>query len=133
MFDARYSIRTHVGDRSGLVQCVFDPEESGLAFVLAEQVRPEWVLALTGVVRPRPEGTVNPGLITGEIEVLVGTAEVLNRAETPPFEVEAGIETDEVTRLAYRYIDIRRPEVIAALTLRDRVTHWRDGSLLPDR
>jgi aspartyl-tRNA synthetase len=155
MFDARYSIRTHVGgelrtdhagqevrlagwvhrrrdhgglifldlrDRSGLVQCVFDPEESGLAFVLAEQVRPEWVLALTGVVRPRPEGTVNPGLITGEIEVLVGTAEVLNRAETPPFEVEAGIETDEVTRLAYRYIDIRRPEVIAALTLRDRVT-----------
>ena len=108
-------------DRSGLVQIVFDPDESGAAFVLAEQVRPEWVLEVDGVVRARPEGTANPNLDTGEVEVLVSEALVLNRSQTPPFEVDSGIETDEVTRLRYRYIDIRRPEVLAALTLRDRI------------
>jgi len=109
-------------DRSGLVQCVFDPDESGAAFVLAETVRPEWVVKLQGTVRRRPEGTVNPNLPTGEVEVLVASAEVLSQSVTPPFEVEPGIETDETTRLKYRYVDMRRPEVIAALTLRDRVT-----------
>ena len=109
-------------DREGLVQCVFDPDEAGEAFALAERVRPEWVLAITGLVRPRPEGTVNPNLPTGEIEVVVHSAEILNTAETPPFEVEADIDTDETLRLKYRYIDIRRPEVLAALALRDRVT-----------
>ncbi len=109
-------------DRSGLVQCVFDPDASGAAFVTAEQMRPEWVVSLRGTVRRRPEGTVNPGLDTGEVEVLVEGAEVLNRSETPPFEIDAGIETDEVTRLRYRYIDMRRPELLGALRLRDRVT-----------
>lgn len=109
-------------DRTGVVQCVFDPDASGAAFVTAEQVRPEWVVLLDGVVRPRPEGTVNPNMPTGEIEVVIDSATVLNRSETPPFEIEAGIETDELTRLKWRYLDIRRPEVLAALTLRDRVT-----------
>ncbi|HEX9093992.1 MAG TPA: aspartate--tRNA ligase [Coriobacteriia bacterium] len=109
-------------DRSGLVQCVFDPDDSGEAFVTAERVRPEWVVCLSGEVRHRPEGTVNPSLATGEIEVAITSATVLAEAVTPPFEIEAGIETDEVTRLKYRYVDIRRPEVLAALTLRDRVT-----------
>ncbi|MDI6900183.1 MAG: aspartate--tRNA ligase [Anaerosomatales bacterium] len=108
-------------DRSGLVQCVFDPEAAGEAFVLAEQVRPEWVVKVEGVVRARPEGTVNPNLATGEVEVAVSSATVLNTAETPPFEVDAGIETDEITRLRYRYIDLRRPEVLEALILRDRL------------
>jgi aspartyl-tRNA synthetase len=111
-----------VRDRSGLVQCTFHPEESGNAFVTAERVRPEWVVQFTGTVRPRPEGTVNPNMPTGEVEVVITDAVVLNEALTPPFEIEAGIETDEVTRLKYRYIDIRRPEVLAALTLRDKVT-----------
>jgi aspartyl-tRNA synthetase len=111
-----------VRDRSGLVQCVFDPDASGAAFATAERVRPEWVVSLTGEVRPRPAGTVNANMPTGEVEVVVTAATVLNEAVTPPFEIEAGIETDEVLRLKYRYVDIRRPEVLAALQLRDRVT-----------
>lgn len=109
-------------DRSGVIQCTFDPDASGEAFVVAERVRPEWVVQLTGTVRRRPEGTVNPNMPTGQVEVIITSATVLNTSETPPFEVEAGIETDEVTRMRYRYIDIRRPEVLAALQLRDRVT-----------
>ena len=111
-----------VRDRSGIVQCTFDPDASGAAFVTAEQVRPEWVLKLVGTVRRRPEGTVNPNMPTGEVEVVITAATVLNRSETPPFEIEAGIDTDELTRLKWRYLDIRRPEVLAALALRDRVT-----------
>ena len=111
-----------VRDRSGLVQCTFHPEESGKAFVTAERVRPEWVVQFTGTVRPRHQGTVNPNMPTGDVEVVITDAVVLNEALTQPFEIEAGIETDEVTRLKYRYIDIRRPEVLAALTLRDKVT-----------
>jgi aspartyl-tRNA synthetase len=111
-----------VRDRSGLVQCTFDPEASGAAFVTAERVRTEWVVKLTGLVRSRPEGTVNPNMPTGGVEVIVTSAEVLNESLTPPFEIEAGIETDEVMRLKYRYLDIRRPEVLAALTLRDKVS-----------
>ncbi len=109
-------------DRSGIVQCTFDPEASGAAFVTAEQVRPEWVVLLDGTVRLRPEGTENPNMPTGQIEIVVTSATVLNKAETPPFEIEAGIDTDELTRLKWRYLDIRRPEVFAALQLRDRVT-----------
>jgi aspartyl-tRNA synthetase len=109
-------------DRSGLVQCVFDPEASGAGFATAERVRPEWVVLVTGEVRPRPAGTVNANLPTGEIEVAVTAVEVLAESVTPPFEIESGIETDETTRLRYRYIDVRRPEVLAALELRDRVT-----------
>ena len=108
-------------DRSGIVQCTFDPDASGAAFVTAERVRPEWVVKLSGTVRRRPEGTENPNMPTGEVEVVITAAEVLNTSETPPFEIEAGIDTDEVTRMRYRYLDIRRPEVYSALALRDRV------------
>jgi aspartyl-tRNA synthetase len=111
-----------VRDRTGIVQCTFDPDASGAAFVVAEQVRPEWVVKLVGTVRLRPAGTVNPNMATGEVEVVITAAEVLNRSQTPPFEIEAGIETDELTRMKWRYLDIRRPEVLAALQLRDRVT-----------
>jgi len=109
-------------DRSGIIQCTFDPDASGEAFVVAERVRPEWVVRLSGTVRRRPEGTENANMPTGQVEVVITSATVLNSSETPPFEVEAGIDTDEVTRMRYRYIDIRRPEVLAALQLRDRVT-----------
>ncbi|MGB4592408.1 MAG: aspartate--tRNA ligase [Coriobacteriia bacterium] len=111
-----------IRDRSGLVQCVFDPEASGTAFVTAERVRPEWVVKLTGTVRPRPDGTVNPNLATGEVEVVISSAEVLNTSETPPFEIDSAVETDETLRLKYRYIDMRRPEVLDSFVLRDKVT-----------
>jgi len=111
-----------VRDRTGIVQCTFDPDASGAAFAVAEQVRPEWVVKLIGTVRLRPAGTVNPNMATGEVEVVITSAEVLNRSQTPPFEIEAGIDTDELTRMKWRYLDIRRPEVLAALQLRDRVT-----------
>ncbi len=109
-------------DRSGLVQCTFDPDDSGDAFAVAERVRPEWVVTLTGTVRLRPEGTLNPHMHTGEVEIVVTDITVLNTSETPPFAIEDGIDTDELTRLRWRYLDIRRPEMLAALALRDRVS-----------
>jgi aspartyl-tRNA synthetase len=119
-------------DRTGIVQCTFDPEASADAFTLAETIRPEWVVLFVGTVRARPEGTVNPNMPTGEVEVEIHTAQVLNRAETPPFEIESGIDTDELTRLRWRYLDIRRPEVLSALVLRDRITQ-RFRKSLEDR
>ncbi|MDR1775689.1 MAG: aspartate--tRNA ligase [Actinomycetes bacterium] len=109
-------------DRSGIIQLRIDPEQSGEAFALGEQIRPEWVLAVTGVVKARPADAVNPNIPTGDVEVIVDTLTVLNRAKTPPFEIEDGIETDEAVRLRWRYLDIRRPEVTRILELRSRVT-----------
>ncbi|MDR1412378.1 MAG: aspartate--tRNA ligase [Actinomycetes bacterium] len=113
-------------DRSGIAQLVFDPQHaaaSGVeAFHAAETVRPEWVITVTGLVRPRPDSAVNPHLPTGAIEILVETLTVLNRANTPPFEIADGIETDEALRLRWRYLDIRRPEMTKILELRSAVT-----------
>ncbi len=109
-------------DRAGIVQCVFDPELSGRAFAGAERLRPEWVVLVDGTVRMRPEGTVNPALPTGEVEVVVTSVRVLNTSKTPPFEIDAASDTDEALRLRYRYIDMRRPDVLEAFILRDRVT-----------
>ncbi len=108
-------------DRSGIVQCTFDPAAAE-AFETAERLRPEWVVELRGEVCRRPDGTENPEMATGQVEVEISLANVLNTAETPPFEVEDGIDTDETTRMRYRYIDIRRPEMLAALVMRDRIT-----------
>ena len=108
-------------DRSGLVQVVVDPD-SPEAFAQAERVRSEYVLRVSGRVRRRPEGTENPDLPTGEIEVFVSALEVLNTAETPPFQVDED-EVSEELRLRYRYIDLRRPVMRRRLELRNRVTH----------
>jgi aspartyl-tRNA synthetase len=99
-------------DHSGIVQCVIDH---------ATDVRSEWVLAVTGTVRERPEGTVNPGLDTGEVELGDCTVEVLNEAEPPPFSVDDRADADEPVRLRYRYVDLRRPRLQANLRLRARV------------
>ncbi|HBC91554.1 MAG TPA: aspartate--tRNA ligase [Pelotomaculum sp.] len=107
-------------DRTGLVQVVFSPEIYRDAFEKAESARSEYVLALEGTVRQRPEGTANPNLSTGEIEVLAHRLKILNRAKTPPFYIEDGIEVDENLRLRYRYLDLRRPEMQQALILRHR-------------
>ena len=106
-------------DREGITQLTFDPEHSdGDAFKIAETMRPEWPIKIHGVVRSRGEETTNAKLATGEIEVLTDHAEVLNTSVTPPFQIEDGIETSEDTRLRYRYLDLRRPEMMANLKLR---------------
>ena len=108
-------------DRTGLVQIVFDPASGEEVFHKAERVRNEYVLAVTGTVRPRPEGTVNPNLKTGEIEVYVTDMKVLSEAKTPPFYIEDGVVVDELVRLKYRYLDLRRPEMQKNLILRHKV------------
>ncbi len=109
-------------DREGLVQVVFDPDRPEM-FRLAEQIRSEYVLQVRGRVRPRPEGTENRDLATGEIEVLALALEVLNTSDTPPIRIDeyAGDASEEV-RLRYRYLDLRRPEMQQRLRTRGRVT-----------
>ncbi|UHD18086.1 aspartate--tRNA ligase [Thiocapsa bogorovii] len=109
-------------DRDGLVQVVLDPDRAEV-FARAEQARSEYVLKLTGRVRPRPAGTVNPDLPTGEIEVLGLDLEILNASETPPIQLdEHGADASEELRLRYRYLDLRRPEMQARLRTRSQVT-----------
>ena len=109
-------------DRDGLVQVVFDPDQPEM-FEQAEQVRSEYVLAVEGRVRARPEGTVNPNMPTGEVEVLALSLTVLNAAETPPFQLDDHhTDASEEIRLRYRYIDLRRPEMQERLRIRSRIT-----------
>ncbi|MSS76272.1 MAG: aspartate--tRNA ligase [Methyloglobulus sp.] len=108
-------------DRAGLVQVVVDPDVAD-AFATAEQVRSEYVLAITGLVRDRPQGTSNTNMISGEIEILAKHIEVLNESETPPFPVESDIEVNEELRLKYRYIDLRRVAMQEKMKVRRDVT-----------
>jgi aspartyl-tRNA synthetase len=108
-------------DASGVVQVVADPS-AGAALEAAHDVRPEYVVKVRGKVRTRPEGMVNPNLETGEVEVAADALEVLAEAETPPFPLEDRIEADENLRLAYRYLDMRRPSVARAIRMRTQVT-----------
>jgi len=101
------------------VQVVFDPDRADI-FSQAEQVRNEYVLQITGKVRDRPEGTVNPQMPTGEIEVLVTDLSVLNKAETPPFQIDDN-DVSEEHRLRYRYVDLRRPVMQERMRLRAKV------------
>jgi len=108
-------------DREGLVQLVFHPEEAPEAHAVAQALGAEDVIRVTGEVRPRPEGTVNPDLPTGEVEVAVASVDILSDAETPPFVIEDRIEASEDLRLRYRYLDLRRPEMTKVLALRARI------------
>lgn len=113
-------------DREGLVQVVFDPDYAD-AFKLAETVRSEFVLKVRGKVRPRPEGTINTNLVSGKVEVLATSLEILNKSETPPFPLESEVEVSEETRLRYRYIDLRRPVMQQRMRLRRDITrHLRN-------
>lgn len=109
-------------DRYGLAQVVFDPEVGTEIFSKAEALRNEFVIAVTGLVRQRPEGTINENLATGEVEVKASDLKILNKAKTPPFYIEDGVDVDEMIRLKYRYLDLRRPEMQKALLLRHKVT-----------
>jgi aspartyl-tRNA synthetase len=106
-------------DREGLLQIVFNPDDA-TTFALAESARSEFVLKVAGEVRRRPEGTANPGLASGQVELVARDLEVLNRSETPPFHHDEA--AGEELRLRYRYLDLRRPEMLNNLRLRHRVT-----------
>lgn len=110
-------------DRSGIVQVVMSPQYGENAFHKAEDVRSEYVLAIRGIVRERSPETVNPKMQTGKIEVVVSEMRVLNKAKTPPFYVEDGIDVDETVRLKHRYIDLRRPEMQRNLIMRHKIVH----------
>ncbi len=106
-------------DREGLLQVVFDPDRAAI-FAEAERIRSEFVLQVKGLVRPRPEGTVNPNMRTGQVEVLAHELKILNRSETPPFHHDE--QANEDIRLKYRYLDLRRENMLGNLMLRHKVT-----------
>ena len=108
-------------DRTGIVQLVFDPDTEA-SFALADSVRNEFVLHAKGRVRARPEGTVNPDMLTGEIEILGKELEILNAAQTPPFQLDEHSEAGEDIRLRFRYMDLRRPEMQNRLKLRAAIS-----------
>ncbi|MCX5856860.1 MAG: aspartate--tRNA ligase [Deltaproteobacteria bacterium] len=107
-------------DREGLVQIVFNPELNPAVHQEAHKIRSEYVLAVQGKVRKRPEGMENPDLLTGGIEVMIDELEILNESKTPPFVLDAGEEISENVRLKYRYLDLRRPELQKKIILRSQ-------------
>lgn len=109
-------------DRTGLTQVVFNAERNAGAHQSAHGLRPEYVVAVGGVVVARPAESANPGLPTGAIDVLVDAVEILNEAKTPPFQIEDDAEVTEVLRLKYRYLDLRRPKMQRLLGLRHAVS-----------
>ena len=106
-------------DREGLLQIVFDPDRPEI-FAEAERIRSEYVLKVKGRVRPRPDGLVNPNMRTGKVEVLALDLEILNKSETPPFHHDE--QANEDIRLKYRYLDLRRENMLGNLMLRHKVT-----------
>ena len=111
-----------VRDREGIAQVVYDPDTVE-SFAIAEDVRNEFVIKIVGRVRLRPDGTVNPDMSSGKIEVLGKELEILNTANTPPIQLDEHVDVHEDLRLRYRYIDLRRPEMTEKLLFRAKVTN----------
>jgi len=111
-----------VRDRTGLVQVVFDAEDASEIFHKAEQVRSEFVVAVRGKLVHRAPEAVNPNMVTGRFEIRAQELRILNAAKTPPFYIQDDVDVDELVRLKYRYLDLRRPEMQKNLILRHRVT-----------
>lgn len=111
-----------VRDRTGLIQTVFDPQAHKTVFASAEKVRKEYVIAISGKLRIRPEGTENPDLPTGKIEIVAAQLEILNTATALPFYPDEHQTISEEVRLKYRYLDLRRPEMFKRLAFRAKVT-----------
>jgi len=107
-------------DREGLTQVVFDPQYEAQAHERAHSLRSEFVIAVRGRVRARPDGMTNPKLATGEIEVIVNELKILNSSKTPPFQLEEELDVSENVRLRYRYLDLRRQNMFKNLILRHR-------------
>ncbi|MCC5801444.1 aspartate--tRNA ligase [Rossellomorea vietnamensis] len=109
-------------DREGIVQVVFNPDLSENALSLAEKIRNEYVLSVTGTVVARGEGTVNPNLKTGKVEIHAEEVQIINEAKTPPFMIDDQMEVSEDVRLKYRYVDLRRPAMMETFKMRHNVT-----------
>ncbi|MBE0582353.1 MAG: aspartate--tRNA ligase, partial [Desulfofustis sp.] len=116
-------------DREGITQIVFNPEINPAVHEKAHRLRSEWVIAISGVVDPRPGDMANPKLATGEIEVLVDRLLILNTSETPPFPLDEDKEVSDSLRLQYRYLDLRKPEMTANLVTRHRAVQAIRGYL----
>ena len=114
-------------DNKGMLQVVFDPDDADM-FARAETLRNEFVIRVDGRLRVRPEGTCNPEMATGEVELLAQSLDILNPSETPPFQLDDDDVHDD-NRLKFRYVDLRRPEMQVRMQLRARVTHWLRGWL----
>ncbi len=110
-------------DREGIAQVVFDPDTVE-SFAKAERVRSEYVLQIKGFVRARPDGTTNDDMATGKVEILGKDLTILNAAETPPFPLDGYVDVGEDTRLKYRFMDLRRPEMLNKLMFRSKVTSF---------
>ena len=113
-----------IRDRDGLTQVVFNPEIAPDAHAIAESFRGEWVVQVTGEVNLRPEGTENPGMSTGDVEVIASEASVLNESLTPPFYINEETEVDELLRMRYRYLDLRRSSMRDTMILRHKVVKF---------
>ena len=118
-------------DKHGITQIVFDPERNRDAHQMAHDLRSEYCVKISGIVSPRPEGTVNPKIKTGDIEVEVDSIEILSESETPPFEIKDDINVSEEVRLKYRYLDLRRPAMQKKILIKHKVykhiTDFLDG------
>lgn len=111
-------------DRSGLLQVVIANADLVTKVTSDMQVGREFVLTVTGVVNARPEKLINPGIVTGKVELLAESVELISTAKTPPFEIEDGTLADEEIRMQYRYLDLRRPEMLQRFILRHKVIHF---------
>ncbi|MBI4303784.1 MAG: aspartate--tRNA ligase [Chloroflexi bacterium] len=111
-------------DREGIVQVVFNPEMAKACHEIASQMRSEYVIKVSGKVAPRPKGTENPRLPTGEVEVIVNNAAILSMAKTPPFYINEEVEVEEGLRLKYRYLDLRRAGMQQTILLRHRMVKF---------
>lgn len=111
-------------DRAGIVQVVFNPETTPDGHAIAEDLRSEWVVQVSGQVQERPDGSDNPNLPTGEVEVAADSVRVLNESATPPFDISENTEVDELLRLKYRYLDLRRAPMRDTLILRHNVVKF---------
>ena len=107
-----------VRDKHGITQLVFDPEKNAEAHKKAHDLRSEYCVKVTGIVNKRPEGTINPKIATGEVEIEVQKMEILSEADTPPFEVKDDVTVSEDVRLKYRYLDLRRPVMQKKLSMK---------------
>ena len=120
-------------DRSGVVQVVFNPEISKSSHEIASQLRGEFVVQVSGEVNPRPAGTENLKLPTGEVEIMVDDAVILNTAKTPPFYINEDIDVNENVRLKYRYLDLRRERMKNNIILRHEVIRFMREFLVCQR
>lgn len=111
-------------DRYGITQMVFDPQDNEAAWKIADLFRSEYVVKLTGKVRPRPEGQANPNLVTGEIEIIVLSAQILAESKTPPFEISDHTTANEEIRFKHRYLDLRRAKVLENVKFRAVMNHF---------